>query len=166
MPRLGYWSNLVRVHHATERDDAHMNSDASRTGIAINRPHAHLQMIISASVQARWGHRVDGLIHTHAWTVSAVVEGDPEADKIHPADELEATLTATVEPWRGHYLTHEDVGEWKGYQPLVWDREPTVEEIARRLWDGLISSLPGLVEVALEEAAEFDRRRVVTLRRH
>ena len=55
------------------------------------------------------------------------------------------------------------MGEWKGYAPLVWDREPTVEEIARRLWRELETDLPGLVEVALEEANEFDRCRVVRL---
>ena len=127
--------------------------------------HGHLTMTISASIQARWGHRVDDLIHTHAWTVSAVVEGDPDADKIYPADDLEALLLASVEPWTRHYLTDTDVGEWKGYAPLVWDREPTVEEIARRLWDILVDRVPGLTEVGLEEAAEFDRCRIVRLGR-
>lgn len=129
------------------------------------RSHSHLSMSISASVQARWGHRVDDLIHTHAWTVSAVVEGDPDAAKIYPADDLEALLLTTVEPWLHHYLTDSDVGEWKGYAPLVWDREPTVEEIARRLWDTIVDRVPGLIEVGLEEAAEFDRCRIVRLRR-
>ena len=130
------------------------------------RPHAHLQMTISASVQARWGHRVDGLIHTHAWTITAVVEGDPEAEKIYPADELEQVLLSVVAPWHGTYLTHVDEGRWKGYDPMVWEREPTVEEITRRIWDHLVADVPGLLEVSLEEAAEFDRCRVVTLRRH
>ena len=122
-----------------------------------------MKMTISASVQARWGHRVDDLIHTHAWTVTAVVEGDPDCDKVFPADDLEALLSATVEPWCGHYLTDEDVGEWKGYQPLVWEREPTVEEIVRHLWRELNPQLAGLHAVSLEEAHEFDRCRVVTL---
>jgi 6-pyruvoyl-tetrahydropterin synthase len=130
-----------------------------------SRPHAHLQMTISASVQARWGHRVDGLIHTHAWTISAVVEGDPEAEKIHPADELEQALLSVVAPWQGKYLTNVDDGHWKGYTPMIWAREPTVEEITRQIWDHLVSTVPGLLEVSLEEAAEFDRCRVVTLRR-
>lgn len=120
---------------------------------------------MTASVHARWGHRVDGLIHTHAWGVEATVEGDPDCDKVVPADELEATLLAAVEPWTGHYLTDADVGEWKGYLPMVWDREPTVEEIARRLWQVLDAQLPGLVEIGLTESTEFDRCRRVTLAR-
>jgi 6-pyruvoyl-tetrahydropterin synthase len=120
-------------------------------------------MTMSASIHARWGHRVDGLIHTHAWTVTAVVAGDPECDKVFPADDLEAILTETVRPWHAHYLTHEDVGEWKGYTPIVWDREPTVEEIVRRLWDAIGARVPRLREVALEESSEFDRCRVVRL---
>ena len=68
-----------------------------------------------------------------------------------------------VAPWQGHYLTHEDVGEWKGYQPLVWDREPTVEETVRRLWQRLEPLVPGLTEVALVESTEFDRCRTVRL---
>lgn len=122
-----------------------------------------MKMTMAASIHARWGHRVDGLIHTHAWTVTAVVQGDPDCDKAVPADDLEALLDATVDRWRGHYLTDEDVGEWTDYAPLVWDREPTVEEIVRRLWSELSPHLPGLVEVALEEANEFDRCRVVRL---
>lgn len=122
-----------------------------------------MKMTMSAAIQARWGHRVDDLIHTHAWTVSATVAGDPECDKVVPADDLEALLAEVVEPWRGRYLTNDDVGEWKGYAPLVWDREPTVEEVVRRLWAMLEPRLPGLTEVALEEASEFDRCRVVRL---
>jgi 6-pyruvoyl-tetrahydropterin synthase len=122
-----------------------------------------VRLTISASIHARWGHRVDGLIHTHAWTVTAVVAGDPDCDKVHPADDLETLLTRTVAPWGGHYLTDEDVGEWKGYEPIVWDREPTVEEIVRRLWRALEPSLPTLHAVSLEEANEFDRCRMVTL---
>ncbi len=124
-----------------------------------------MRLTFSASVQARWGHRVDGLIHTHAWTLSAKVGGDPDCDKVYPADELERLLADTVEPWRGHYLTDVDVGEWKGYTPLVWAREPTVEEIVRQLWTTLSARVPGLQSIALEEAAEFDRCRVVELSR-
>ena len=73
-----------------------------------------MKLTITAAIHARWGHRVDGLIHTHAWTLEATVEGDPDCDKVYPVDDLEYLLTATVEPWHGHYLTHEDVGAWKG----------------------------------------------------
>lgn len=120
-----------------------------------------MKLTITASVHARWGHRVDGLIHTHAWGVEATVAGDPDCDKVFPADDLEAALLAAVEPWRHRYLTTEDVGEWKGFTPLVWDREPTVEEIARHLWSALDSHVPDLVEVALVESTEFDRCRTV-----
>lgn len=126
---------------------------------------AGMKMMLSASIKARWGHRVDGLIHTHAWTVSARVAGHPGCDRVIPADDLERLLASAVDPWRGRYLTHEDVGEWKGYLPIVWDREPTVEEIVRRLWAVLIDQVPGLCAVALEEASEFDRCRVVELSR-
>ena len=89
----------------------------------------------------------------------------PTATRSIPVDDLEYLLTATVEPWHGHYLTHEDVGPWKGLQPLVWDREPTVEEIARRVFANLDDKLPGLIEVALVESTEFDRSRTVRLTR-
>jgi 6-pyruvoyl-tetrahydropterin synthase len=124
-----------------------------------------MKLTITAAIHARWGHRVDGLIHTHAWGVEATVAGDPDSEKVYPADDLEALLLAAVEPWTGRYLTHDDVGEWKGYQPLVWDREPTVEEIARHLWDELDLVVPGLAEVALVESQEFDRCRTVRLSR-
>lgn len=129
-----------------------------------------MKMTISASIHARWGHRVDGLIHTHAWRVGATVSGPVDADKIFPADDLERELTCVVEPWRGHYLTHEDVGTWKGFEPLLWEREPTVEEIVRQIWNQLderFAPIPDadLESVTLEEAAEFDRCRVVTLSR-
>lgn len=122
-----------------------------------------MRLTMTAGINARWGHRVDGLIHTHAWTVEATLEGPADAHKVYPADDLEQVLLDIVEPWRGHYLTHEDVGEWKGYQPLVWPREPTVEEIARVLWDHLADRVPGLAEVSLVESAEFDRSRRVVL---
>ena len=124
-----------------------------------------MKLTITASIHARWGHRVDDLIHTHAWSVSATVAGDVECDKVMPADDLERLLVATVEPWRDHYLTTVDVGTWKGYSPIVWEREPTVEEIVRRLWTSLEPHVPDLVEIALEEASEFDRCRVVRLTR-
>lgn len=129
-----------------------------------------MKMTITASIHARWGHRVDGLIHTHAWKVGATVSGPVDADKVYPADDLERLLTAEVEPWRGHYLTADDLGEWKGFEPLVWDREPTVEEIARRLWERLDTVFAddldvSLEQVSLEEASEFDRCRIVTISR-
>lgn len=136
----------------------------------MNRATDHLRMTIEASIHARWGHRVDGLVHTHAWKVAATVSGQADCDKVFPADDLEALLTGVVEPWRGHYLTHEDVGKWKGFMPLVWEREPTVEEIVRRIWIQVRDELDAVADVvlesvALEEASEFDRCRVVTLSR-
>lgn len=124
-----------------------------------------MRLTITAEVTARWGHRVDGLIHSHAWTVGATVEGPADASIIIPADELEAILLRKVQPWTGHYLTHEDLGPWKAYAPLVWDKEPTVEEIARRLWAAVAEDVEGLVEVFLVEATEFDRTRTVRLSR-
>jgi 6-pyruvoyl-tetrahydropterin synthase len=129
-----------------------------------------MKMTISASIHARWGHRVDGLVHSHAWKVSATVEGPADCHKVIPADDLERLLAEVVEPWRGHYLTNTDVGNWKGFVPLVLDREPTVEEIVRRIWERVESELAtadgvALQSIALEEASEFDRCRVVTLHR-
>ncbi len=122
-----------------------------------------MRLTITAAISARWGHRVDGLVHTHAWTVEATVEGPPDAAKVMPADDLEQLLADAVEPWSGHYLTDVDVGDWKGYKPLVWDSEATVEEIVRRLWAVLRNDVPGLTELALVEAHEFDRCRTVRL---
>ena len=122
-----------------------------------------MKLTISATVHARWGHRVDDLIHTHAWAVSATVAGPIDCDKVFPADDLERLLLDAVRPWEHRYLTDTDVGAWKGFEPLVWDREPTVEEIVRRLWRHLEPRVPELVEVVLEEASEFDRCRVVRL---
>src|SRR5829696_9649727 len=124
-----------------------------------------LRLTMTAAVHARFAHRVDGLVHSHPWSVEATVEGPPDADKVIPADDLEAILNAQLEPWRGHYLTDTDIGEWKGYQPLVWDREPTVEEIARRLWQQLDRLVPGLVSIGVVESTEFDRCRTVRLSR-
>lgn len=120
-----------------------------------------MKMTITASIHARWGHRVDGLVHTHAWGVEATVEGDPDCDKVFPADDLEGELLCAVEAWQHHYLTDTDVGEWRGLRPIVWEREPTVEEIARRLWNVLDARVPNLREVALVESTEFDRCRTV-----
>ena len=92
-------------------------------------------------------------------------DGPTDAEKVMPADDLEQLLHDLVEPWRGHYLTDLDVGNWKGYEPLVWDREPTVEEIARRLWDQLDAKVPGLVSIGVVESTEFDRCRTVRLTR-
>jgi len=124
-----------------------------------------VQLTITARIQARWGHRVDGLIHTHAWTVEATVEGPADADIVMPADDLEDLLHREVAPWAGHYLTNQDVGTWKHFTPLVWDREPTVEEIVRRLWASVEPKVPSLVEISLTESEEFDRARTVRLRR-
>ena len=124
---------------------------------------APLHLTMTAAIHARFAHRVDGLMHSHPWSVEATVEGPTDAARVMPADDLEALLRDLVEPWRGHYLTDTDVGEWKGYQPLVWDREPTVEEIARRLWDQLAASVPGLVSLGVVESTEFDRCRTVRL---
>ena len=122
-----------------------------------------MKLTITAAIHARWGHRVDGLIHTHAWTVEATLTGPADCDKVFPADDLERILLDSVAPWQGHYLTDPDVGHWKGYAPLVWEREPTVEEIVRVLWRHLEPLVPGLVEVSLVESTEFDRCRKVTL---
>src|SRR3954454_9676408 len=118
-----------------------------------------MKLTITAAIHARWGHRVDGVIHTHAGTLEATGEGDPDCDRVYPVDDLEDLLTATVEPWHGHYLTNEDVGMWKGLQPLVWDREPTVEETSRRISAPVSDKPPGLMEVALVESTVFDPRR-------
>ena len=98
---------------------------------------------MTAAIHARFAHRVDGLVHSHPWSIEATVEGPADAAKVMPADDLEQLLHDLVEPWRGHYLTDTDLGHWKGYEPLVWDTEPTVEEIARRLWDRLVGDVPG-----------------------
>ena len=120
---------------------------------------------MSAAITARWGHRVDGLVHTHAWTVEATVEGPADASRVMPADDLERVLTCAITPWVGHYLTDEDLGDWNGYHPILWDREATVEETVRRLWGLLVVDVPSLRSLALVEAHEFDRCRTVRLTR-
>ena len=71
-----------------------------------------MKLTITAAIHARWGHRVDGLIHTHAWTVEATLTGPADCDKVFPADDLERILLDSVAPWQGHYLTDTDVGNW------------------------------------------------------
>ena len=122
-----------------------------------------MKLTMTAGIVARWGHRVDGLVHTHAWTLEATVGGPVDAPMVMPVDDLEKMLCETVAPWDHHYLTHEDVGEWKGYRPLVWELEPTVEEIARHLWAKLDGQVAGLESIALTESTEFDRCRTVRL---
>jgi 6-pyruvoyl-tetrahydropterin synthase len=124
-----------------------------------------VKLTMTAAIQARWAHRVDGLIHSHAWTVEATVEGPPDAAKVIPADDLEALLREAVGPWSGHYLTNEDCGQWQSYSPLVWAHEPTVEEIVRHLWRALDERVEGLAEVAVHESTEFDRSRTVRFSR-
>ena len=124
---------------------------------------AALRLTMTAGIHARFAHRVDGLVHSHPWSVEATVEGPADAAKVMPADDLEAVLQGALEEWRGKYLTDEDLGPWKGYEPLLWDAEPTVEEIARRLWDRLAAEVPGLVSLAVHESTEFDRSRTVRL---
>jgi 6-pyruvoyl-tetrahydropterin synthase len=128
-------------------------------------PPTPMQLTMSVAIHVRFAHRVDGLIHSHPWSVEATVEGPADIAKVMPADDLESILAKMLEPWRGRYLTDEDIGTWKGYEPLVWEREPTVEEIARRIWSQLDEQVPGLVEIALKESTEFDRSRVVRLTR-
>jgi 6-pyruvoyl-tetrahydropterin synthase len=122
-----------------------------------------LHLTMTAAIHVRFAHRVDGLVHSHPWSIEATVEGPPDASKVIPADDLEMLLHRAVDPWHGRYLTDTDIGEWKGYRPLVWDAEPTVEEITRRLWDQLAADVPGLVSLALVESTEFDRCRTVRL---
>jgi 6-pyruvoyl-tetrahydropterin synthase len=133
--------------------------------VSLQHAPSALRLTMSVAIHARFAHRVDGLIHSHPWSVEATVEGPADIDKVMPADDLEQILARSLEQWRGRYLTDDDVGEWKGYQPLVWDREPTVEEIARRLWVQLDEQVDGLVEIGVTESTEFDRSRVVRLTR-
>jgi 6-pyruvoyl-tetrahydropterin synthase len=122
-----------------------------------------LRLTMTAAIHTRFAHRVDGLVHSHPWSIEATVEGPADVAKVMPADDLEAILHRVLEPWRGHYLTDTDLGEWKGYLPLVWDAEPTVEEIARRLWAQLSEEVPHLVSLGVVESTEFDRCRTVRI---
>ena len=49
-----------------------------------------LRLTMTAAIHARFAHRVDGLVHSHPWSVEATVEGPADADKVMPADDLEA----------------------------------------------------------------------------
>ena len=138
-------------------------TEPSNSATAAGATRATLRLTMTAAIHARFAHRVDGLVHSHPWSIEATVEGPADAAKVMPADDLEALLFRLVEPWRGHYLTDDDIGEWKGYLPIVWDAEPTVEEIARRLWDQLAAQVPALVSLGVVESTEFDRCRTVRL---
>ena len=123
-----------------------------------------LSLAVRGQHQARWGHRVEGLPHTHHWTLRAMVEGALGDQIVVPVHQLNRELADVVHPWEGHYLTHEDgLGDWKGYAPIVWQAEPTVEEIARYLGTALGERVPGLAELEIEEGNEPDRHRFVTL---
>ena len=124
-----------------------------------------MKLTMTAAVHARWAHRVDGLVHSHAWQVEATVEGPEDARIVFPADDLETLLLDAISPWVGHYLTDVDVGEWKGFKPYLLEAEATVEELVRQLWRLLEPVVPGLLEVALVESTEFDRCRTVRLTR-
>ena len=50
---------------------------------------------MTAAIHARWAHRVDGLVHSHPWSLEATVEGPADADKVMPADDLEELLHAS-----------------------------------------------------------------------
>ena len=69
-----------------------------------------LRLTMTAAIHARFAHRVDGLVHSHPWSIEATVEGPADAAKVMPADDLEALLHELVEPWRGRYLTDDDLG--------------------------------------------------------
>ena len=71
----------------------------------------------------------------------------------------------TVEPWRGHYLTGVDVGRWKHFRAArVGSRTDGGGDRPSPV-GGARTELPGLQEIALEEANEFDRCRTVRLSR-
>ena len=77
-------------------------------------PTKHLHLTMTAAIHARFAHRVDGLVHSHPWSIEATVEGPADAPKVMPADDLETLLHQLVEPWRGRYLTDTDVGRVEG----------------------------------------------------
>lgn len=159
---LGHARRLPHRRALNDVSEAPVTQQIESTSLSTS---AELRLTMTAAIHARWAHRVNGLIHSHPWALEATLEGPADADKVFPADDLERHLTEAVAPWHGKYLTDTDVGEWHGYEPLVWDREPTVEEICRRLWAHLDQVVPGLIEVALEESTEFDRARTVRLTR-
>ena len=122
-----------------------------------------MKLTITAAIQARWGHRVDDLIHTHAWTVEATVEGPADACKVMPADDLEELLHQVVAPWAGHYLTDADLGPWKGSRRWCGTRNRPSRRSCAGSGPRSTPIVPGLVEVALIESVEFDRSRKVRL---
>ncbi len=93
-----------------------------------------MRLTITAEVTARWGHRVDGLIHSHAWTVGATVEGPADASIIIPADELEAILLRKVQPWTGHYLTHRGPRAVEGLRHAAVGMGPAAHRGGDRCW--------------------------------
>ena len=50
-------------------------------------PTKQLHLTITAAIHARFAHRVDGLVHSHPWSIEATVEGPADASKVMPADE-------------------------------------------------------------------------------
>ena len=56
-----------------------VNNQFIDSSIGLVNTEGLMKLTITAAIQARWGHRVDGLIHTHAWTVEATVEGPADA---------------------------------------------------------------------------------------
>ena len=83
-------------------------------GRTMTTPTKQLHLTMTAAIHARFAHRVDGLVHSHPWSIEATVEGPADAAKVMPADDLEALLHQLVEPWRGRYLTDADVGRVEG----------------------------------------------------
>ena len=124
---------------------------------------AALHLTMTAAIHARFAHRVDGLVHSHPWSIEATVEGPADAAKVMPADDLEALLHELVEPWRGRYLTDADLGDWKGYSRSCG----TPSRRSRRSPGGCGTSstptCPGWCRSAVVESTEFDRCRTVRL---
>ena len=60
-----------------------------------------MRLTMTAAIHARFAHRVDGLVHSHPWSIEATVEGPADAAKVMPADDLEAILHRAVEPLAG-----------------------------------------------------------------
>ena len=85
------------------------------------------------------------------------MSGPVEADKIYPADDLERELTCVVEPWRGRYLTAEDV---VGQRVLCPGCRQTVFASWPEGWDAHAAHRCGGVEGATRAArkASFKHR--------
>ena len=77
-------------------------TESRGAGSAPTRP--PLRLTMTAAIHARFAHRVDGLVHSHPWSVEATVEGPSDAAMVMPADDLERLLHRVLEPWRelGH----------------------------------------------------------------